>query len=224
MALARARQVRQVSYALWFALDPEREEYQGRVVIDFALEAEAQGELSVDFQEGGVRAIAINGAILSPEQVAERYDGNRIRFEIRELKPAGANSIEIAFAHAYSTTGNGFHRFVDPADARVYTYSNFEPYNANRMFPCFDQPDLKASYELSVEVPADWQVISSTLESQVTSLDGRATWSFPPSAIFSSYVFPLHAGPYASWKGDARGIPIRLFARQSLAPFVEHAE
>jgi len=224
MASARARQVHNVSYDLWFGLDADQEDYQGRAVIDFDLDENAEGDLYVDFQDGVIRTLAVNGAILPPEKVAERHDGSRLRLEPGELNPGGANRIEIAFAHAYSTTGNGLHRFEDPVDDRVYTYSNFEPYNANRMFPCFDQPDLKASYELTVEAPSDWKVISNTLEREVTSTGGRSTWRFPASPAFSTYVFALHAGPYASWQGDAGGIPIRLFARESLAPFVEHAE
>ena len=224
MAAARARRVSDVAYVLSFDLAADREDYEGRVVLDFALAEGTAGDLAVDFRDGSVRALSVNGAALSPEEVAERYDGHRLRIEGDELRPGARNRIEIAFAHAYSTTGNGLHRFEDPVDARVYTYSNFEPYNANEMFPCFDQPDLKASYELTVEAPADWTVVSNTREREVTGEGNRRTWRFPRSAVFSTYIFALHAGPYASWTGDAAGIPMRLFARQSLAPFVEHAE
>jgi aminopeptidase N len=224
MASARAGRVSRVSYVLWFGLEADREEYRGRVAIHFDLEPGAAGDLLVDFQEGAIHALSVNGASVPAETIAERYDGHRLRLATGELEPGGANRVEIAFAHAFSTTGNGFHRFEDPADGRVYTYTNFEPYNANRMFPCFDQPDLKASYELTVEAPSGWQVIANTPEREVTSGDGRSTWRFPPSPVFSTYIFALHAGPWASWKGDAAGTPIRLFARQSLAPYVDHAE
>jgi aminopeptidase N len=224
MAEARARQVRDVSYALWFALDAESEEYRGRAAIRFALRPGAAGDLYVDFQGGSIQSLSVNGAVLASEEVARRYDGLRLRLETGELRADGANRVEIAFAHAYSATGNGLHRFRDPVDARVYLYSNFEPYNANRMFPCFDQPDLKASYELSVEAPSEWQVIANAREREVESRAGRSTWRFPESAVFSTYVFALHAGPWASWEADAARIPMRLFARRSLAPFVDHAE
>ncbi len=224
MAAARARQASGVSYALWFGLDPDHEAYQGRVTIRFDLEPGAEGDLFVDFEDGAIHALSINGVVVRASEIAKRYDGHRLRLATGELDRGGANRIEIAFAHAYSTTGNGLHRFEDPVDGRVYTYTNFEPYNANRMFPCFDQPDLKASYELTVEAPSEWTVISNTPEREVTSEGGRSTWRFPPSPLFSTYIFALHAGPYASWQGDAGGIPMRLFARQSLAPYVEHAE
>jgi aminopeptidase N len=216
--------VSRVSYVLRFGLDAAAPEYEGRVAIAFELAEEAEGDLLVDFEDGVVRALAVNGVAVPAAEIAKRYDGHRLRFATSDLVRGGANRIEIAFAHAYSTTGNGLHRFEDPADGRVYTYTNFEPYNANRMFPCFDQPDLKATYELSVEAPSEWRVVSNTLEQEVTSEGGRSTWRFPPSAVFSTYIFALHAGPYASWSGDAGGIPMRLFARRSLAPYVEHAE
>jgi aminopeptidase N len=224
MAAARARQVRDVSYDLWFGLDREQETYQGRVAIAFELAPGAAGELGVDFQGGEIQSLSVNGTRAAPDRLAERYDGNRLRIEMEELNASGSNRIEIAFTHAYSTTGNGFHRFQDPVDGRVYTYTNFEPYNANRMFPCFDQPDLKASYQLGVEAPSEWQVISNMPAREVSSADGRSSWSFARSPVFSTYVFALLAGPYASWAADAEGIPIRLFARQSLAPYVDHEE
>src|SRR5262245_8314498 len=224
MASARARQLGDLSYALWFDLDADREEYTGRVAIGFDLAKDAEGDLFVDFADGEIHALSINGAAVAAGDLAKRYDGRRLRLATGELVRGGANRIEIGFTHAYSTTGNGLHRFRDPADGRVYTYTNFEPYNANRMFPCFDQPDLKASYELTVEVPSEWTVIANTPEREVTSGAGRSTWRFPPSPVFSTYIFALHAGPYASWSGKAGPVPIRLFARKSLAPYVDHAE
>jgi aminopeptidase N len=223
MASARARQVSGVSYALWFGLDADRGEYDGRVAIRFDLAKDAAGDLLVDFHGGRVHSVSTNGVAASAGEIAERYDGHRLSFPTGELA-RGANRIEIDFSHAYSATGNGLHRFQDPVDGGVYTYTNFEPYNANRMFPCFDQPDLKASFELTVETPADWQVISNTSERERTREAGRATWRFPPSARFSTYLFALHAGPYASWSGDAGGIPMRLFARASIGGYVDHAE
>jgi aminopeptidase N len=224
MALARARQVSGVSYVLWFGLGADAGEYAGRVAIRFDLAADAEGDLELDFHGGTVHSLSTNGVAAPAGEIAKRYDGRRLRFATGELARGGANLVEIAFSHAYSTTGNGLHRFQDPADGSVYTYTNFEPYNANRMFPCFDQPDLKASYELTVETPSDWQVVANTREREVTSQGDRKTWRFPRSARFSTYLFALHAGPYASWSGDADGIPMRLFARRSLAPFVEHGE
>ncbi|MBX9638931.1 MAG: aminopeptidase N, partial [Mycobacteriaceae bacterium] len=61
----------------------------------------------------------------------------------------------------YSNTGEGLHRFVDPVDDETYLYSQFETADAKRMFACFDQPDLKATFDLTVTAPANWKVVSN---------------------------------------------------------------
>ena len=61
----------------------------------------------------------------------------------------------------YSNTGEGLHRFVDPVDGEVYLYSQFETADAKRMFACFDQPDLKATFDIMVTAPLNWRVISN---------------------------------------------------------------
>ena len=125
--------------------------------------------------------------------------------------------MEIAFSHPYSSDGNGLYRFRDPVDGRDYLYTNFEPYDANRLFPCFDQPDLKATYATRVTVPAAWQVISITAASGVEDQGERKVWTFPPSARISTYIYALHGGEYQRWESLASDIPMRLFARASIA-------
>jgi aminopeptidase N len=219
----RSKQISHVTYTLWFGLDESHDDYEARTVINFELKPKAQdlsNRLLIDLEGGSVRTLTLNGQSLV---ASERFDGHHITLRSAELH-AGSNRVEIAYTHGYSHNGAGLHRFKDPADGRVYLYSNFEPYDAHRMFPCFDQPDLKASFEVTAEAPEDWQVISNTPERDVAKVDGRKSWQFPPSPVFSTYVFALHAGPYASWKGNAAGIPTRLFARQSIKQYVDADE
>lgn len=259
LAWLRARQLGQISYVLWFGLDEDHDDYEGRVVINFDLKdlkkafggpgpsPEETGanaaiersrirrrynylkalssQVALDFEQGTIRAITVNGAAVStsnlPNGKGPRFDGHRIYFHVSELLTSRSNRIEIAFSHPFSHDGQGLHRFQDPVDKSVYLYTNLEPYDAHRVFPCFDQPDLKASYELTVEAPQSWQVIANTSERDVTQVDGRKSWAFPPSPVFSTYVFALHAGPYAVWKASANGVPLRLFARRSIRQFVD---
>jgi aminopeptidase N len=219
----RSKQISHVTYTLWFGLDDQHDDYEGRAVINFELKPKAQDlakQLVIDLEEGSIRTLTLNGQALPPH---ERFDGHHITLNSSELH-AGSNRVEIAFNHGYSHNGAGLHRFKDPVDGNVYLYSNFEPYDAHRMFPCFDQPDLKASFELTAEAPESWEVVSNTPERDVTKVDGRKSWQFPPSPVFSTYVFALHAGPYAVWKSNANGIPTRLFARQSIKQYVDHDE
>ncbi len=220
----RAQQVYRINTRLWFGFDGSDDDYDGRAVLHFDLRPgadQASPELFIDFDGGQVQSLRINGFPVAEPRT--RHDGSRIRLQVSELLPH-SNKVEITFTHPYSHNGNGLHRFEDPVDHEAYLYSDFEPYNARRMFPCFDQPDLKSTYELTVETPENWQVIANTEEREVATVDGHKSWQFPPSPLFSTYVFALHAGPYASWSSNAQGIPIRLFARQSLAQWVDSAE
>ena len=62
-------------------------------------------------------------------------------------------AVHVVYENDYDTTGDGFHRFVDPEDGEEYVYTNFEPYEAHRLFPCFDQPDIKGRYTVTVTAP-----------------------------------------------------------------------
>lgn len=218
-ATLRAKQIIRPNYTLWFRFDEVTDSYDGRTVINFEFRPkgkELAETLFIDFEDGIIRTLTVNGQVQSSPQ----YDGQRVSLETDELLP-GSNRIEISFSHPYRQDGTGLHRFEDPIDHQVYLYSNLEPFNAHRMFPCFDQPDLKASYELTVETPAGWEVISNTQEREIIGLDERESWAFPLTPLFSTYVFALHAGPYQVWKSNANGIPLRLFARESLAKYVD---
>jgi len=110
-AFARAKQVGHPTYELWFGLDSEPTTFEGRVVVNFELRAKAKdhgSSLFVDFQNGTLHSIILNGTTLADAATPERYDGNRIHFKLSELRP-GPNRIEIAFTHPYSHNGHGLH-------------------------------------------------------------------------------------------------------------------
>ena len=121
----------------------------------------------------------------------------------------------------YSNTGEGLHRFVDPVDDEVYLYSQFETADAKRMFACFDQPDLKATFDVTVTAPAHWQVISNG--ATVSADDGTHVFATTPK--MSTYLVALIAGPYARWDDvytDEHGdIPLGIFCRASLGEFMD---
>jgi aminopeptidase N len=121
----------------------------------------------------------------------------------------------------YSNTGEGLHRFVDPVDSEVYLYSQFETADAKRMFACFDQPDLKAVFHVSVTAPQHWQVVSN---GAAVSVDG-GVHMFATTPRMSTYLVALIAGPYARWDdsySDAHGeIPLGIFCRATLAEFMD---
>lgn len=217
-AEARARRVSDVAYALEFDLDADAPEFAGTVEAEFELSG-ADEDLTLDFSGGKVLSLEINGEKYDPE-----YNGFFLTLPAAALSE-GPNRVVVKFSHPYSDSGAGLYRFKDPADGRSYLYTDFEPYDANRLFPCFDQPDLKARYALKVRAPEDWLVVTSVLEDSVLPAGpGRRLWSFPESEVFSTYIFPLHAGPYAEWKDRYEDVPLRLLARRSIAGDVDVEE
>lgn len=131
------------------------------------------------------------------------------------------NVVEIDADCYYSNTGEGLHRFVDPVDDEVYLYSQFETADAKRMFACFDQPDLKATFDITVTAPQHWQVVSNG----ATQSAEAGVHTFATTPKMSTYLVALIAGPYARWDDvyrDEHGeIPLGLFCRASLAEHMD---
>ncbi len=125
----------------------------------------------------------------------------------------------------YSNTGEGLHRFVDPVDGEIYLYSQFETADAKRMFACFDQPDLKATFDVVVTAPAHWQVISNGATVEARRDGAAVTHTFATTPLMSTYLVALVAGPYAVWRDtylDEHGeIPLGIFCRASLAEYMD---
>ena len=169
-----------------------------------------------------VTEIELNGELL--EDPASRFDGARVQL------PAlveGENTVRVLATGRYMNTGEGLHRFVDPVDDEVYLYTQFEVSDARRMFACFEQPDLKATFQLAVTAPAHWRVISNAPTPEpAPAAEGTATWSFSPTERISTYLVALIAGNYQGGTGevtarDGRTIPMGVFARASLAEHVD---
>lgn len=218
-AALRSQHVANVKYELHLKLDGQSPEFQGEDVILFDWK-EGQDDLRVDFKGGGIDSLVINGEA----RKIPKLRGDAMWIPAKELT-AGPNRVEIRYHAAYSRTGAELYRFTDPEDGRTFVYTDFEPFDSHQLFPNFDQPDLKASYKIEAEVPADWKVVSSIRETSVEKLsDTRALWRFPESARFSTYLISLHAGPYEMWEESAGKIPMRLFARPSLAKYVNAKE
>jgi aminopeptidase N len=117
----------------------------------------------------------------------------------------------------YTTIGQGLHRFVDPVDDEVYLYTQFETTDSKRMYACFDQPDLKATFTLHVTAPAHWQVISNGAVTEVEDDDETKTVHFATTPRMSTYVTALVAGPYFSAHDHHDGIDLGLYCRKSLS-------
>lgn len=214
----RKQQISDVSYQLHVELDEVSTSFEGVVTIDFTLAKKNKSPVTVDFDGGEILSVEVN------QKSAKWIDKKWFVEFSHDLFSAGKNSLRIHYKRPFATAGDGLHRYKDKETGNVYLYSNFEPYNAHKMFPHFDQPDIKAEYVLDVIAPKKWQVITSVRESKIDAKGEKQHWFFPKSPSMSSYVFSLHAGDYAVWEDKAGDIPLRLFARQELAQYVNAQE
>ncbi len=138
---------------------------------------------------------------------------------------AEKNTLIVTADCPYSNTGEGLHRFVDPVDGQVYLYTQFEPADAKRMFTCFDQPDLKATFTVHVTAPFEWQVVSNTGGREIEAGPGGSQLvHFAPTKRISTYLVALIAGPYAKVTDSHEGIPLGLYCRASLAEHLDPEE
>lgn len=218
-AQSRALRVSNPQYDLTVKLNNTDTFYTGKVRITFMLKDPSQ-DLSLDYRDGKISNLAVNGKELS----GYKYDQKFLQLPKASLV-VGVNTVEISFQNDYSTSGVGLHRFQDPEDKKVYLYTQFEPFDANRFLPCFDQPDLKAKMNLTVEAPKDWQVITTTMEKSTKAVgNDQKLWVFNETPKMSTYLFSLHAGPYKVWTAKAGKIPLRLFARATMAKYVNPEE
>ncbi|MPY52556.1 aminopeptidase N [Streptomyces acidicola] len=171
-----------------------------------------------DLVAPSVTALSLNGRDLDPSEV---FDGARIVLE--DL--AADNELVVDAQCAYSRTGEGLHRFVDPEDGEVYLYTQYEPADSRRVFANFEQPDLKAPFRFEVRAPEGWTVWSNGAGEQQ---DG--VWRFAETKPISTYITAVVAGPYhyvtdtyerTFEDGTRLEIPLGAMCRKGLAPYFD---
>jgi aminopeptidase N len=222
-AEARATQIANVQYDLDVELSPVAADVVGQMQIQFDV-LHNNRNLTVDLRGGKVLSVSLDGKSVPEGSRGYTYNTEFLTLS-KDLLSRGTRLLKIAYAVPYSRAGSGMYRFKDPEDSRVYLYTDFEPYDASLFMPCFDQPDIKGAYRVSVLAPSDWTVVSNAKEARVEAAGPELKkWFFPLTARFSTYIFSLHAGPYKIWKSKAGEIPLRLMARQSMARYVDPDE
>jgi aminopeptidase N len=170
----------------------------------------------VDLSAPAVSRIVLNDNLVP----LDAFDGDRIT-----LTGLAADNVLVIVAEcAYSRSGEGLHRFADPADGHVYLYSDLETFDAHRVYACFDQPDMKASFEFSVTALSDWLVVSNMPpDSEEVTPAGRR-WRFPATPSLPTYITAIAAGPYHVVRDEHDGIPLGIYCRQSLAQYLDPDE
>ena len=193
---------------------PGERTFTSRTTVRFTA-ASPGASTFVDVIAAGFREVTLNGTPV---------DTDRYEPELGIVLPdlAADNVLVVDADCLYTNTGEGLHRFVDPVDGEVYLYSQFETADAKRMYTCFDQPDLKGTFALTVTAPAHWEVVSNGRATEVTEATGGARKVvFATTPRLSPYVTALVAGPYHKVTDRHDGIDLGVYCRASLAEHLD---
>jgi aminopeptidase N len=214
-ARRRAELIEDIHYQI--ALDlTGQDDFASTAVISFRCR-QPGAETFLDLTANEVSAIELNGAPLP----ADAFDGTRVRL----TGLTDENELRVQARCAYHRTELGMHRFVDPVDGLIYLHTDFEPFDAHRVFACFDQPDLKGTFRFEVTGPKHWEIVSNAmLEGVHQEDDAFAKWIFRRTPPLPSYVTAVVAGDYHGVRDRHRDIDLGLFCRKSLAQHLDADE
>ena len=210
LAKWRAAQYRDLRYAIELRLDERRQTVAGQLALRVALPRRA--DLILDWRGAPVRALRVNG-----KPARARHEKEHLVVPRAVLK-AGENRVELEFSAPVAVAGAALTRYRDREDGATYVYSLFVPADASSVFPCFDQPDLKARFTLQLDMPQGWRAVSNV--PALEEAPGRAR--FAETEPLSTYLFAFAAGPFEVV--TLPGEPVRLLVRRSqLERAREHA-
>ncbi|MFD9357936.1 aminopeptidase N [Streptomyces sp. NPDC060031] len=198
-------------YAVALDLTGGDETFDSTTVIRFA--ARTAGDTFVELKPDELRSAELDGHPIDPATLA----GNRL--PLTGLTQ-GTHELRINARMRYSRTGEGLHRFTDPADGEAYVYTQMFMDDVQRVFPAFDQPDLKAVFEFTVTAPAHWTVLANGITTRTGDRegDGAGTWQSAATPVISTYLAAIAGGPWHSIRTEHAGLPFGIHCRQSLAP------
>jgi aminopeptidase N len=217
MAQLRKSQIKEVSYDLFFDLKKDAKGYRAKSLINLELKR-TDLPLSFDFVVDKIIELKVNGRVL------KNFSKRNGSFDLPQKILTPSMTVEVDFQNTYSKESGGFLRAVDPEDGSEYLYTDFEPYYAHHLFPCFDQPDIKAIFKVQVKAPQEWKVIQNELISNEIDQGEFRLTTFQPTPKLSPYLFFLGAGPFVEWKDHFEKTPLFLYSRKSLEKYVDAKE
>ncbi|MFC4019866.1 aminopeptidase N [Micromonospora sp. GCM10011542] len=207
-ATARGAAITVESYQVDLDLTGGGERFRSQVTIRFR--ATPGTETFAEVKPAKLLAVRLNDRDVDPDALTDN------RLPLTDLR--AENTLTVSAEMAYSNSGEGMHRFVDPADGETYLYAVTFLDNVQRIFTAFDQPDLKASFTLAVTAPPEWTVTSNAA---VAANPEPGRWEFAPTAPLATYFFSLIAGPYHVREAEHDGVPLALYCRRSLAEHLD---
>lgn len=221
-AIERATVVNAVAYDITWDFTPPGGTFLTSTTIAFG--AADGAETFIECAAVAASRVELNGVPLDAATVLAQG-----RIELAGL--AKHNTLTIDAEFAYRTDGQGIHRFIDPEDGETYLYSQFAANDARAAFPCFDQPDIRATFSISVLAPAHWVVVSNSpthTPEPVPAQENAHLWAFPTTAALPTYVAAVVAGPYACEEGTLTSrkgtLSARVYGRKNLKAHLDTDE
>ncbi|WP_019062234.1 aminopeptidase N [Streptomyces prunicolor] len=210
-AQTRARLLDVHRYTIELDLTTGEDTFDSRTVIAFTVRGDQAGtDTFVELKPAELRSVTLDGHPLDPEQLVEN------RLPLPGLT-AGEHELRVDASMRYSRTGEGMHRFTDPTDGETYLYTQLFMEDVQRVFAAFDQPDLKAVFDLTVTAPEGWTVLANGITEHL----GEGRWQAAPTPLISTYLVAVAAGPWHSVRTEHRGLPFGIHCRRSLAPHLD---
>lgn len=207
-AQTRAQLLDVQHYTVDLDLTTGDETFESTTLIRFT--TRTAGDTFVELKPVTLRSVTLDGTPLDPATLAEN------RLPLTELA-AGEHELRVETEMRYSRTGEGMHRFTDPTDGESYVYTQLFMEDVQRVFAAFDQPDLKAVFDVSVKAPEGWTVLANGITEQ--QADGR--WKAATTPLLSTYFVCVAAGPWHSVRTEHAGLPFGIHCRRSLAPHLD---
>jgi aminopeptidase N len=207
-AETRARDLAVEHYAIDLDLTTGEDRFGSTTVIRFA--ALHDCDSFAEIEPAALHRVLLDGVPLDHALL----DGNRLPLP---GLTAGPHELRVEADMHYSHTGEGMHRFTDPADGETYLYTQLFLADVRRVFAAFDQPDLKARFDVAVTAPESWTVLGNGIATRTAP--GR--WQMATTPPLSTYVVAVAAGPYHSVRTEHAGLPFGLHCRRSLAEHLD---
>ncbi|MFJ5214872.1 aminopeptidase N [Streptomyces sp. NPDC088354] len=209
-AETRARLLDVHTYAVDLDLTRGADVFGSTTVIGFT--ALADGDTFVELKPAALHRAVLDGHALDPAALEDN------RLPLTGLTE-GPHELRIEADMRYSRTGEGMHRFTDPADGETYLYTQLFLDDVQRVVAAFDQPDLKAVFEVTVTAPPAWTVLGNGVAERTGEAEGH--WRIAPTPRISTYLLAVAAGPWHSVRTEHAGLPFGLHCRRSLAPHLD---
>ena len=214
---------RPVHYALELRVDPSSDRFSGQVRIDVVLERSTSAiVLHGSGLDVGQVEIASGARVLKAQTSFRKaagatHDAEELLLLALEPIAAGPAQLRLSFSGPLESSLRGIYRVSVGADRYVFT--QFEPSDARRMLPCFDDPAYKVPFDVAVTVPKGNLVIANGRElGRAPSADGAwTTFTFATTPPIPTYLLALAAGPFEVRDGPNEPIPIRIITARGKA-------